>query len=362
MLDGGAVSGIEQNGGITEVKFNATVDVVEEFKVQTNYFSAEFGNSGGTIINMVSKSGTNQLHGVGYYFRSDAAMNANNWFSNSRGGTLVDSHQEQLRGHARRPGSPPGSLQRKEQDVLFRRLRSRHKPVGHHDDGQRAHGAAAGRRLFGHAPPNGNLVPIFDPSSTFVDASGNTMRNPIPGNIIPAARLNKIAQAFDKYFPAPNQPGDPFTRVNNWFAQGSTPSASNKADAKIDHNISEKQRLSARYGVNWGWNGVANLTGNISHNGNPGFNRFQNFIVDYTRTHSPTTVFTARAGVLRAKSVRDPLSVGFDAVKELGISPLFQAAGVQAFPNYSTRTIARWAPAGLRSSTGSRMSTNSRAR
>ena len=176
-------------------------------------------------------------------------------------------------------------------------------------------------------------IPIFDPFSTFVDASGNTMRNPIPGNIIPAARLNKIAQAFDKYFPAPNQPGDPFTRVNNWFAQGSTPSASNKADAKIDHNISEKQRLSARYGVNWGWNGVANLTGNISHNGNPGFNRFQNFIVDYTRTHSPTTVFTARAGVLRAKSVRDPLSFGFDAVKELGVSPLFQAAGVSGVPD-----------------------------
>ena len=91
MLDGGAISGVEQNGGITEVKFNATVDVVEEFKVQTNYFSAEFGNSGGTIINMVSKSGTNEFHGVGYYFRRDNALNANNWFSNARGGTLVDS-------------------------------------------------------------------------------------------------------------------------------------------------------------------------------------------------------------------------------------------------------------------------------
>ena len=162
------------------------------------------------------------------------------------------------------------------------------------------------------------------------------MRNPIPGNIIPASRLNKIAQAFDKYFPAPNQPGDPFTRVNNWFAQGSTPSAANKLDAKIDHNFSEKQRISARYGVNWGWNGVANLTGNISHNGNPGINRFQNFIVDYTRTHSPTTVFALRAGVLRAKSVRDPLSIGFDAVKELGVTQDFQAAGVLAFPLYST--------------------------
>ncbi|HJZ94958.1 MAG TPA: TonB-dependent receptor, partial [Candidatus Solibacter sp.] len=183
---------------------------------------------------------------------------------------------------------------------------------------------------------NGNLVPIFDPTSTFVDANGNTMRNPIPGNMIPANKQNKIIQAFDKYFPAPNQPGNPFTRANNWFAQGATPSASNKADAKIDHNFSEKQRLTSRYGANWAWNGVANLTGNISHNGNPGINRFQNFILDYTRTHSPTTVFTARAGILRAKSIQDPLSSGFDAVKELGVSKLFQAAGVLAFPNYNT--------------------------
>ena len=99
---------------------------------------------------------------------------------------------------------------------------------------------------------SGVLVPLFDPFSTFLDASGATMRNPIPGNIIPASRQNKIAQAFDKYYPAANLPGDPFTHNNNWFAQGSTPSASNKADVKIDHNISEKQRISSRYGANWG--------------------------------------------------------------------------------------------------------------
>ena len=119
MLDGGAVSGIEQNGGITEVKFNATVDVVEEFKVQTNYFSAEYGNSGGTIINMVSKSGTNQLHGVGYYFRSDNAMNANNWFSNSRGGTLVDSHKNNYGGTLGGPVYLPGVYNGKNRTFFF---------------------------------------------------------------------------------------------------------------------------------------------------------------------------------------------------------------------------------------------------
>ena len=108
-------------------------------------------------------------------------------------------------------------------------------------------------------------------------------------------------------------------------------------DAKIDHNFSEKQRISARYGVNWGWSGVANLVGNISHNGTAGINRFQNFIIDYTRTHSPTTVMTGRVGVLRAKSVRDPVSYGFDATT-LGVSKQMQAAGVFAFPLYTTTT------------------------
>jgi len=285
-----------------------------------------------------STGGTNQVHGVGYFFRSDNAMNANNWFSNSRGGSLVDSHKNNYGGTLGGPVYLPGIYNGKNRTFFFgdfdrQTSLSATTSTGSVPTAQQLSGDFSDTRLA-----NGNLVPIFDPTSTFVDANGNTMRNPIPGNIIPANKQNKIIQAFDKYFPAPNQPGNPFTRANNWFAQGATPGASNKADAKIDHNFSEKQRLSSRYGANWGWNGVANLTGNISHNGNPGFNRFQNFILDYTRTHTPTTVFTARAGILRAKSIRDPLSTGFDAVKELGVSPLFQAAGVFAFPNYSTGT------------------------
>lgn len=345
MLDGGALTGIEQNGGITEVKFNATVDVVQEVKIQTNYFSAEFGNSGGTIINMVSKSGTNQVHGVGYYFRRDNALNANNWFSNARGGTLVDSKRDNYGGTVGGPVRIPGIYNGTNKTFYFGdfdRVSSltATSSTANVPTAQQLAGDFSDTRLNG-----GALVPLFDPFSTFLDASGATMRNPIPGNIIPASRQNKIAQAFDKYYPAANLPGDAFTHNNNWFAQGSTPSASNKADVKIDHNISEKQRISSRYGANWGWNGTANLVGNISHSGTAGFNRFQNFIIDYTRTHSPTTVITARAGVLRAKSISDPVSYGFDAAKELGVSRQVQAAGVLAFPLYSTGYRSMGAPA-----------------
>jgi hypothetical protein len=59
MLDGVSVTNIEQNSGVTQLKYTPSVDAVQEFKVQTNFFSAEFGNTGGAVINMVTKGGTN---------------------------------------------------------------------------------------------------------------------------------------------------------------------------------------------------------------------------------------------------------------------------------------------------------------
>jgi hypothetical protein len=336
MLDGAALTGIEQNGGVNEVKFNATVDVIQEFKVQTNYFSAEYGNSGGTIINMVSKSGTNQVHGVGYYFRTDSNMNANNWFSNSRGGTLVDSKRDNFGATVGGPVYLPKLYSGKNRTFFF----GDYDRVKNLSATSQTGSVPTARQLLGDFSDtrnaNGSLSQLYDPFNTILDASGATMRLPIAGNIIPMSRQNPIARAFNKYYPAENRPGNAFTRIDNWFAQGSTPSASNRADIKIDHNISEKQRISSRYGANWGWNGFANLTGNISHSATPGKNRNQNFTIDYTRSHNPNTVMTARAGVLRVASVRDPISYGFDAVKELGVNPLIHASGVKAFPLYNT--------------------------
>src|SRR5687768_13260397 len=82
LLDGVTVVTVEQNSGVTDLKYSPAVDAVQEFKVQTNFFSAEFGQTGGAVVNMVTKSGTNNFDGTAYYFVRHSALNANNWFSN----------------------------------------------------------------------------------------------------------------------------------------------------------------------------------------------------------------------------------------------------------------------------------------
>jgi hypothetical protein len=82
LLDGVTVVTVEQNSGVTDLKYSPAVDAVQEFKVQTNFFSAEFGQTGGAVVNMIIKSGTNNFNGTGYYFARNSALNANNFFSN----------------------------------------------------------------------------------------------------------------------------------------------------------------------------------------------------------------------------------------------------------------------------------------
>src|SRR6516165_5579614 len=178
LMDGGALTSIEQNGGITDVKYAPTSDVVAEMKVQTNFFSAEFGNTGGTIINMVSKSGINQIHGVGYYYRRDAALNANNWFSNSRNSPLADSHRNCLGGTIGGPIDLPKIYNGRNRtffffDADYYNQLSATTSTASVPTAKQLTGDFSDTRLA-----NGNLVPIYDPFNTFVSASGATMRNP----------------------------------------------------------------------------------------------------------------------------------------------------------------------------------------
>ena len=94
-MDGALISAPEQGeGGNSNVYYEPLVEGMQEMNVQNNSFSAEFGNNGGTVVNMVMKSGTDQFHGSGWYFLQRPQMDARDFF-NPEPNPKPDSRRDQ---------------------------------------------------------------------------------------------------------------------------------------------------------------------------------------------------------------------------------------------------------------------------
>src|SRR5271166_4404576 len=112
-LDCALTSAPEQGeGATTNVYYQPSVEIVQEFKVENNSFSAEYGNNGGTVVNMVMKEGGNQFHGSGWWFGQRSAMDANDWFNNAAGIPKPDHLRDQY-------GFSAGGPIRKEKTFFF---------------------------------------------------------------------------------------------------------------------------------------------------------------------------------------------------------------------------------------------------
>ena len=85
LMDGASITNFEPNGGITQVTYTPSAEAVEEFKVQQTNFSAEYGFSGASVVNMITRSGSNSFHGSAYDFIRNQITDANNWFNNEYG-------------------------------------------------------------------------------------------------------------------------------------------------------------------------------------------------------------------------------------------------------------------------------------
>ena len=335
LLDGMSLTNVEQNSGITNLEYQPSVDVVQEFKVQTNFFSAEFGNTGGAVVNMITKSGTNSYHGMGYEFARNSALNANSWFSNRAGRSIPDFRRDVFGGTV---GGP----------VLIPKLyNGRNKTFFFFDDEANKR-TSAGTQLstiptlkerigdFSETrDSSGTLIQIFNPFDTYVAANGKTLRRPFTGNMVPLSLQHKIAQNALSFYPKPTSEGNAFTHTNNFFGQGVSQSQGNQLDAKIDHNINEKQRITSRYSLAYGNDTPPNYFGNLAdpYSNGDSRSRTQNFVFDFTRIHSPTTIINLRYGVLRQHAQTDPKSKGFDPTK-LGLPSIYLTSGILQFPAF----------------------------
>ena len=238
MLDGGNNTNLTFNGP----EYSPQVEEVQEFRIQTSNFSAEYANSGGGVINVASKGGTNQIHGsVFEYFRNDV-LSANDFFSNRSGKTRPMLRYNQF-------GATVGGPIIKNRTFFFfayEGLREEVPTVVTTSVPTALQRAGNFSQTFAS---NGQLVRIYDPATTRPDPAnpGAYIRTAFPGNIVPTNRLDPVALKMQSYYPAANSPGDPNTQLNNYFFSGPSTRYTDDYSGRVDHQLSTNTMLMGRF-------------------------------------------------------------------------------------------------------------------
>ena len=331
LVDGVTVTTVEQNSGITDLKYKPSVDAVQEFKMQTNFFSAEYRQTGGAVVNMVTKSGTNDFHGTGFYFLRHSDLNANAWFTNRAGRPRSFYRRDQF-------GGVIGGPVIKNKTFFFATYQ--------YTDQKNPQSATATFPTMLQREgdfsqtraTNGQTITIYNPFDTFTNAQGVVERRPFPGNVIPKSMMDPVSLKAMQFFPAPNQVTNAVTNTNNWFAEGVNTSNNQQMDFKGDHNLSDKMRLSGRYSHARSNGNPPNLFGDgnpaFTFNNGPSGTRTHSAVLDFTRTETATTLWTMRYGLVYSDFHRNAMEA-FD-LTSLGLPQYMKDnANYLVFPTFA---------------------------
>jgi hypothetical protein len=244
-IDGGPGTGISTGRGALE-EVGPSVEMVGEFSLVTNAFNAEYGGFGNWFTNVTIKSGTNDFHGSLFNHYANNALKARSFFvpritagNQNEGGATIGG-----------PVVLPGIYNGRNKTFFFASeglyftrngpsLESRTIPTVDFKRGDFS-------KLVNAA---GVQIPIFDPASTRSDGKGSYVRDAFAGNVIPASMISSPAKLITAMMPDPDIPG---TLTQNFYSRAFSgtmwPFFNNYVTtAKVDHNVSTKQKLSVLY-------------------------------------------------------------------------------------------------------------------
>jgi len=327
--DSGAVGAFSINGGrngVNEFQIDGApnnlvgqnnlayvppVEATQEFKVQTNTYDAQYGRTSGGIVNVSIKSGTNHLHGAAYEYMRRTGLTANTFVNNAnkspRTDQLVDQYGFVLNGPVRIPRVYNGkdrtfftfAMERYRQKDPRPALGSVPTRLERSGDFSQTL-TAAGKMYTIYDPLTVSPNPAFNPTRAVSVSNPQFIRFPFEGNRIPDSRKNPIALNVLKDIPEPNQPGDPITHVNNWFAPGVTSDDKfRNFVSRTDHVVSDSLRVYGRWNDSYrdgsarnnnGWLTNAGLLGSAAQR------RYRGAVFDIVKNVDSSTVLSARVG------------------------------------------------------------------
>ncbi len=292
-------------------------DIVQEFRVQTATYDAQFGNTEGGVTNISIKSGTNDFHGTGYYYAMRPQLFANSWFANANRQERADFNYHRYGGSFGGPLVLPKIYNGKNRTFFMYGYEgineSRPRNNGTKTTLTDANKAGDFSALL--ALPNGSQYQIFNPLTRRETAAGSGifMADPFPNNIIPQSLINPVSKSLLQYWPSPLSPGLPDGRNN--LDEPNLPETIKywNNTARIDHNLTSNQRLAFRYS-HYDRNSDYN---NYFHNMATGEHfafYARSASADYVTTLSPSAVLNLRYGYNRfiRSTANNPESDGFD--------------------------------------------------
>jgi Carboxypeptidase regulatory-like domain len=205
-----------------------SVDALDEFKIQTSTYAAEFGKSLGGVVNIQIKSGSNSVHGNVFDFERNDKLDANNFFNNRAGRAKPDFTQHQF-------GATVGGPLVKDRTFFFADFQGLRIKQGQ-TDVSTVPSALMRAGNFSEV----NRV-IYDPLTG----------QPFPGNIIPASRFDPVSRnIINMLYPEANSAGTKASNgqtLNNYVINPTLTREDNQFDLKLDHNVSASNHAFARY-------------------------------------------------------------------------------------------------------------------
>jgi hypothetical protein len=382
LMDGASITNFEPNGGITQVTYVPSPEAVDEFKIQQSNFSAEYGFSGGSIINMVTRSGSNKFHGEAYDFIRNTITDANNWFNDNQTPIIPipPVHRHEFGGTF---GGPiikdktffffdwDGTLQTYA-ETYQGGVPSAAERTGNFSElcgGDGANGPAPGAS-FVNGVCNNPAGQLYDPySGVYSSTDGGPVRAiPIPNNridqyispgcnpaLLPAGNscppsqneptpgvpgnlIDPVGAAMMGLFPLPNNVsgGNPYL---NWITSGADRSNNEQFDIKIDHRFSPKNLLSGKYSQQWSTFTPFNCFKTFIDPCGSGPNKGNSHLIALNDVHtfSPTLLLTTSLGFTRGTELIFAYNQSLNAtpLSTLGFPSYLEQNGFNGVPAIS---------------------------
>lgn len=307
--------------GQTQVSPN--LDSIQEFKLETSGYSAEYGRLGGGVMSVVLKSGSNRFHGAVFEFLRNDKFDARNFFAADKNALRRNQFGAMISG-----------------PVVLPRLYDGHNRTFFMFSWESFRDAGGNIRLS-RVPTE--LERLGDFSKT-LDARGNAVRvkdpfaaNAVfPDNRIPADRLSPVSANILPYWPLPNRPG----QANNYLATASSHNPWDSFLVKIDERISSKDSVGFRYHRRHNSGQVPFDATPLGLFGTVRSNYEQILGLNYTRVLSPTLINELRAGLYRTVANQPSLNQGTDFASRFGINGVTADPAVAGFPSISVTGLA----------------------